>query len=189
MPALVPHRVPETYRRPDLDNVNEVEFDLILTMALYTSPAFGSFIFERAFQRKGDLKLIGVWRGKWGPAGEATRVSQRDVSVLADFGNQADCLLLIENKFLKAFQPDQAEKYREFGEEGVTKGWWSSYRTCLCGPSDWINTFSDSSAWPCRLTFDEVSGWFERHSSIEQLAPFVAAMIKQAANSARRKGK
>src|ERR1700732_3052602 len=99
MPAIRPEQVPKVFSSPELNNVNEVELDLVLTMAISSSPRFAAHLFEKAYKRTSIVDVVGVWRGSWGRAGSASRESQRDVSVLADCSSsRASSLLLIENK-------------------------------------------------------------------------------------------
>ncbi len=180
MPAIKPERVPEVFQRPKLDNVNEVELDLVLTMAICASPLFVRFLFEKAYKRPCTAELIGAWRGSWGWAGPLHRASQRDVSVLADCGVPPISLLLVEHKFVERFQPEQAIKYREFGDDGLAANWWGEYRTLLCAPDSWLRTCSSVGDWDESVSFQEIEAWFSARKSTEAAAFFISSMMRQA---------
>jgi hypothetical protein len=65
MPAIKPDQVPQIFSSPKLDNVNELEFDLLLSMALRASPNFAKYFLGKAYRRTSPVGLVGAYRG-WG---------------------------------------------------------------------------------------------------------------------------
>jgi hypothetical protein len=190
MPAIRSEQVPKVFSSPELNNVNEVELDLVLTMAISSSPQFATYLFEKAYKRTSVVDVVGVWRGSWGRAGPSSRESQRDVSILADCSSsKTNSLLLIENKFVNKFQPEQANKYREFGEDGLAAKWWVEYRTCLCGSTEFLKSCGSIGDWDTSISFEEVGDWFNERRAEESIGPFMTAMMMQASSKDRRQAK
>jgi hypothetical protein len=190
MPAIQLGKIPKVFSSPELNNVNEVELDLVLTMAISSSPRFAGYLFEKAYIRRSTVDVVGVWRGSWGRVGPSRRESQRDVSVVANCsGFKAGSLLLIENKFVNKFQPEQAIKYREFGDDGLAAGWWVEYRTCLCGSIEFLKNCESIVDWDTAIAFEEVGDWFSDRKAEESIASFMTAMMMQASAKDRKNAK
>lgn len=141
-----------------LDGVRERDLDLLMAAHLTVSEAFRAFVLRRA----------------WGQAVEHTFLSCR-VSVVTDAG-ETDLLLLVqlggfeggpgqrlalmlEDKIKAAFQPEQAARYRQRGEQGIRDGEWDIYRTCLVAPAAYAMAVPDGDGWHSRLTLEEVAAW------------------------------
>jgi hypothetical protein len=156
----------------------EVEFDLFLTMVCATSSGFSAYLFEKAYKRPVLMDMIGVWRGSWNTMSSG-RQGQRDVSILRTDQSLRKSLLLIENKFLDKFQPDQANKYREFGSDGLNEKWWEEYRTCLCGSSGFLQECEQVASWDTSLSFEEIRLWFGKNSFTEPVSSFVISTMTE----------
>ncbi len=188
MPALKPDRIPPCFASHSLSNVNEVELDLLFTMAFCGSRAFASRMFEKVYGRSNAIDVIGAWRSAWRklPSG---REAQWDVCVLANFGGPAPSLLVIEDKLLAPFQPDQADKYVEFGDLGISEGWWGEYKRCLCASAAYLQACQSAHAdWDACVSFEEIQDGFLLEGA-DPLAQFMAVMFQQAASKATKQKK
>src|SRR5262245_58774580 len=188
MPALIPDRVPPCFSSPSLSNVNEVELDLLFTMAFSSSPSFARQMFARVYKRPSPVEVIGAWRSAWRklPSG---REAQWDVCVLVDCGLAAPSLLLVEDKLTSRFQPDQAAKYHEFGKHGLAEGWWGEYKRCLCASAEYLQAcVTDHKDWDACISFEEIRDWFLQEE-FDPMAIFMAAMLHQAAVGIRKERK
>jgi hypothetical protein len=113
--------------QPALDSIQERDLDLLLMIALN-----GSGMFRNAFICKATGEMSAAFEKAW--RGRADHNGETDVTVVYTDSDGSRAAVLIENKIDAPFQKDQAKRYRERGELGVSNGDWTRFKTCLCAP-------------------------------------------------------
>jgi hypothetical protein len=64
--------------------------------------------------------------------------------------------ILIEDKIDAAAQPEQAARYLKRGEAGILAGRWNSFRTCIVGPRNYLESAPDAAGYQVSITYEEV---------------------------------
>jgi hypothetical protein len=138
-----------------LNGVQERDLDVLLAAHLTASEAFRALVLRHA----------------WGEA-PAHTVHSCQVSVSTDAG-ETDLLLvvrldtdtgrrlalMIEDKIGASFQPEQADRYRQRGAQGVRDGAWDAYCTCLIAPAAYLARVSEQDGWNGLLALEVIAAW------------------------------
>ena len=77
--------------------------------------------------------------------------------------------LLIENKIDASFQPRQAERYRERGQDYVDRGLCHRFRTMLIAPQAYLGDTPDCHGFDHTLSYEAVLCWVEQQSPAPEL--------------------
>lgn len=162
--------------RRQIESVIEREIDLLLLMALHSSPSFRAFVAEKAADAS-ELEFIDAWRGVADQTGES------DLCALFKDGDGRRLAVLIEDKIDAAFQPEQAGRYRKRGVLGVGIGHWDRFVTCLCAPERYAAPLSDASEWDAVVTYEEIQARLA--ASGDSFAPFVRCVLARAIDQQR----
>jgi hypothetical protein len=125
---MVPNgELPKSLQRPPLDGIEERELDLLLLLELHTSPTFRDLVFKQV-TRCSERKFVGAWRSVSNHLGET------DLLLLSEVEGKGRVAIMIEDKIDASFQHEQAERYRQRGQQGVAYGMWDLFYTCLFCP-------------------------------------------------------
>ena len=157
MPAELSDRHP-------IDFITEREVDLLLLMALHSSADFRGFVVSRTLCA-GVVEFLDGWRGVFDQTGET------DLLLLFKDESDRRIAVLIEDKINAPFQPDQSDRYTKRGQDGVARGWWESFVTCLCAPARFGEPLRATNAWGVILTYEQIDAHLR--NSKESFAPFL----------------
>jgi hypothetical protein len=117
-----------------LSPVEERHLDYILEEEFSVNPDFLRFFLEQACLTAGDKsRIVGCTEESDCIAVRSATTAKGETDLLVTYSANDDALptaILIEDKIRAGFQPDQAKRYRERGDEGRGKDW-SQYWTCL----------------------------------------------------------
>jgi hypothetical protein len=91
--------------------------------------------------------------------------------------------ILIENKIGAAFQPRQAERYQQRGEQGKCSKEWDRYFTCLIAPSRYIE---QGHGFQKSVSFESVCSWISAPDDARRA--FRVGIISTALEQSRRNG-
>ena len=143
-----------------LDRVRERDLDILLAAHLTASDAFRAFILYRACGEALPHALLSCRVSVTTDAGETDLLLlvRLDGPAGAEAGQRRRALML-EHKINAAFQPEQAARYHQRGEQGIRVGEWDDYHTCLIAPAAYIATVAEGSGWDSRLTLEEIAVW------------------------------
>lgn len=156
-----------------IDSIDEREVDLLLLRELHAVPAFRAFLIGKAFHRN-EQAFVGAWRGVFDSFGET------DVLLISDVDQLGRVAVMIEDKIGAVFQADQAARYRIRGDAGVADGSWAAYRTCLVGPSLYIDPHLSSAEWDIFVSFEDIISWLESLTEGDASALFFRDALKRA---------
>jgi hypothetical protein len=157
--------------------VEERHIDYILEEEFSVNPDFLRFFLEQA-------RLTAIDKGRIGGfADEGDCIAVRsattgtgETDLLVKYGAQNGGLptaILIEDKIRAGFQPDQAERYRERGNEGKGKDW-SDYWTCLVSHSKY---FVDRGDFDAVVTLQALQEYFAKKT--DERSRFRASVLEQ----------
>jgi len=71
-------------------------------------------------------------------------------------GKPAKLAILIENKITAAAQPEQSDRYRKRGANGVDQGVWDKYLTVLVGPASYIGS---EHGYDSAISLEAIKDW------------------------------
>jgi hypothetical protein len=117
-----------------LSPVEERHIDYILEEEFSVNPDFLRFFLEQARLNAGDKsRIVGCADESYCFAVRSATTARGETDLLVTYGvnnGAKPTAILIEDKIRAGFQPDQAKRYRERGDEGNGQEW-SQYWTCL----------------------------------------------------------
>lgn len=127
-------KVEEANHDEFLSPVEERHIDYILEEEFSVNPDFLRFFVAQAGITAGDKsRIVGYAEESDCIAVRSATTAQGETDLLVKYGANNGALptaILIEDKIRAGFQPDQAKRYRERGDEGKGQEW-SQYWTCL----------------------------------------------------------
>jgi hypothetical protein len=86
--------------------------------------------------------------------------------------------VMIEDKIDAPLQPEQANRYRQRGEQGIRDGGWGRFTTCLCAPESYLAEERSKEEWCSYISLESVSEWAKR--SNDRHDAFLAAICEEA---------
>lgn len=168
-----------------LDRVRERDLDVFLAAHLTASEAFRTFVLRRACGEASPHTLLSC------RVSVATDVGETDLLLLVRLGGsdggekgQRRLALMLENKINAPFQPGQAFRYHQRGEQGIRVGVWDSYRTCLVAPAGYAAAPRGADGWDSRLALEEIAEWAQAAGGLYEavLAQVCGQAITKQAN-------
>lgn len=164
--------------RTCLDKLEERDVDLLLLEELMCEPAFQ--------QRLAELAL----------PGEHARFVEASNSVCSTSHGESDLIAIyvctgsgvalhLENKISASFMPEQAERYRRRGEEGIRNGHWDRYVTALVAPRRYLEADHLGHVFDRYLAYEDLIPHFERPEAGPRGA-WRAAILRQAIGGSRK---
>lgn len=173
-------RVPflNRFGRTCLDKLDERDVDLLLLEELICEPAFQ--------ERLAKLAL---------PAEDATFVEASN-SVCSTSHGESDLIAIyvctgsavalhLENKISASFMPEQAERYRRRGDQGIRNGYWDRYVTALVAPRRYLEADHLGHVFDRYIAYEDLIPHFERPEAGPRGA-WRAAVLRQAIGGSRK---
>lgn len=143
-----------------LDRVRERDLDILLAAHLTASEAFRAFVLCHACGEASPHALLSC------RVSVATDAGETDLLLLVRLdepaggeAGQRRLALMMENKINAPFQPEQAARYHQRGEQGIRVGGWDCYHICLVAPAAYVATVPEGNGWDSRLTLEEIATW------------------------------
>src|SRR4029077_11477868 len=103
---------------------------------------------------------------------------ESDVLLVVDLEDADRLALMIEDKINAPFQPEQANRYQQRGEQGIQDGQWKRFTTCLCAPEGYLAGARPMEDWSAYISLESISEWARQ--SNERYDAFVAAICEEA---------
>jgi hypothetical protein len=157
-----------------LDHVLERDLDLVLMGALFTSDPFRAFMLKSAIGWTKRHSLVRTCVSEMADAG----AGESDVLLVVDLEGANRLALMIEDKISAPFQPEQANRYRQRGEQGIKDGQWNRFTTCLCAPEGYLAEARPMEEWRAYISLESISEWARQ--SNDRYDAFVAAICEEA---------
>lgn len=73
--------------------------------------------------------------------------------------------ILVENKIDATVQEKQALRYILRGEKGLSRGFWTSYSTCIMAPESYLKSVSDVENYQASISYERIRDWFIDHDT------------------------
>ena len=161
--------------------VSERDIDLLLLEEIWSSAYFREWLLKSlGFPAERQLGLIGAWHSLSADTGES------DLVVLVTDEQGHRCALMIEDKIYAAPQPRQSERYRERGTNGMAKGYWDSYLTCMTAGDTYLATTAEAKNYDRQLSHEAIRSWFQAQAETSERARYKVAVLTAAIEKSRR---
>ena len=161
--------------------VSEHDIDMLVLEEIHASAGFRSWVSEQcSIARAENHRFAGAWHSiTEGNLGES------DLVLLLEGPDGKKVCILIENKIDAAPQLNQAARYQDRGESGVSRGGWDSYTTAIIAPNDYLQSdWADE--YEHRISYEDI----RNRVALSDLDParrdFKVAMIDAAIEQSRR---
>ena len=155
-----------------LDHILERDLDLILVSALFSSERFRAFVIKSAIGWEKGHSLVQTCVSEVADAGET------DVLLVVDLEGADRLGVMIEDKISAPFQPEQAARYRQRGEQGTQDGRWNRYTTCVCAPEGYLAEIRATKDWGAYISLESIGDWAKEYDN--RYDEFVGAICKEA---------
>lgn len=152
--------------------VSERDIDLLLLEECYASDDFLRWFVGATSGDTGPVRLVKIDRSVTNSNGES------DLELVVETGDGNRALILVENKIAASFQPRQAERYRERGNNRVADGICADFCTILMAPQRYLGGADDRKGFDFVLSYESVLDRFKDRS--DRRAEYKAMMLKTA---------
>ena len=163
-----------------IEAVAERDIDLLLLEEFHRSSDFRRWFADKILDNANDEGFVGAWHSVTHP-----RLGESDLILLLD-SDQRRTAILIENKIDAVVQPDQAERYRQRGQEGVTEGHWDDFRTCMVAPQRYLDSTADARLYDASISYEEIRDWNAESNADPERSRYKARMLTEAIEQNRR---
>ncbi|NBK25333.1 MAG: hypothetical protein EOM68_25340, partial [Spirochaetia bacterium] len=158
-----------------LEAVAERDIDLLILEELIVSQEFAQW-----FYLENHLALPSQNNAKAFHSVSDAELGESDIVVLYENGHA----ILVENKIDATVQEKQALRYILRGEKGLSRGYWTSYSTCIMAPDSYLESVADVQNYQATISYESIRDWFEAHDSVRY--QFKKYMIQEAIEQNRR---
>jgi hypothetical protein len=162
-------------------SVNERDIDLLILEELTVSDEFCDWFSARVFGCTVYNAAGGAWHSV--VAGD-----NRESDLLFIFLSQSGerIAILIENKIDAPPQPQQAQGYRNRGEQGEVDGFWDSFKTCLIAPERYLASSRQTELYDHEVSYEEILAYFSSRRFRDNRFGYKAKVIQEAIEQNRR---
>ncbi len=158
-----------------LEAVAERDIDLLILEELIVSQDFA-----RWFYLENHLVPPSHGKAKAFHSVSDAELGESDIVVLYDNGHA----ILIENKIDATVQADQALRYILRGKKGLSRGYWTSYSTCIMAPDSYLESVADVQNYQATISYERIRDWFDSHDTVRY--QFKKYMLQEAIEQNRR---
>ena len=160
-----------------ISNVTERDIDLLLLEEFVVSPSFASWFAElTAGLTLGDNAVCYAQRSVTSTFGES------DLIIAMTIGDDLVHYLLIENKVAASFQPRQADRYLERGEEHKSRGECVAFTTVLVAPEQYFGVPQSMHGFHAVVSYEAIQDWFNSSEGSDPRATFKRTLLAAAIN-------
>lgn len=165
-----------------IERVSERDIDLLLLEELHVATSFRTwFLTQILGMDASGAHFFDAWHSVCHPT-----LGESDLIILIEDASARRKALLIENKVDAPPQPDQANRYRSRGEEGINDGTWSAFHTCIIAPQQYISGTKNVSEYDVHLSYETIQDWFRQSGTADLRSAYKARMLQEAIEQNRR---
>lgn len=160
-------------------SVSERDLDLLLLEELSSTPAFVRWLIEHVKLDVHKPRIIRASRSITQSMGES------DLEVFIEDAAERVTCLLVENKIHAAFQPQQAQRYRERGASYVRNGYCHRFLTVLVAPMAYFGADpNDRKGFDSVVHYEAIRDWFSS-ANLGSRAHYKIRLLDSAISKAR----
>lgn len=139
-----------------LESVSERDIDLLLLEELEVSESFQQWFLKALNQKCLEVcHVIGVWHSITHP-----QLGESDLIIKTSSTEDMSIAILVENKIDAAPQPEQANRYRQRGEDGKANGCWDDFCTAIVAPARYLEVKQNSDGYDSFVSYEKIQEWF-----------------------------
>lgn len=170
----------------DLNDINFIEcvterdIDLLILEELSVNEEFRAWIVLRIFGVSIYGQAIGVWHSFCDLDGET------DIQFVFRNNKGQRIALLIENKIDAPPQPEQGERYRKRGANGIEAKYWEEFQTSIIAPKRYLESVLHSESYDSEVGYEELIDFFSSRANDDPRFLYKARIIQEAIEQNRR---
>lgn len=164
-----------------ISSVAERDVDFILLEELGVSDDFGAWFAARVYETPVFKKRIGAWHSV-----SDAKLGESDLVFLLEATDGSRKSVLIENKIDAPPQPDQGQRYRERGEQGLQDDSWDEFRTCIIAPRRYLSSSKHSEIYDSEISYEEIMAHFVSRGIQDARFTYRASLIQEGIEQNRR---
>ena len=164
-----------------LESVIERDIDLLLLEELSVSENFRKMFTTLIFGERAYNVYIRVWHSII-----ISNLGESDLIFRFEDINGLNVAILIENKIDSTPMPDQGLRYHLRGEEGIKKGEWNAFKTCIIAPKKYLVSVKDTECYDSHISYEEIHSYFTSEGINDDRLAYKARIISQAIQKNRR---
>lgn len=166
------------FGRTCLDKLEERDIDLLFLEELMCEPSFQECLAKLVLPSEEPTFLEA--------SNSVCSTSHGESDLIALYASAGGAVAIhLENKIAASFMPEQAERYRRRGEEGIRNGHWDRYVTALVAPRRYIDADHLGHEFDRYVAYEELIPHFERPEAGARGA-WRSAMLRQAIGGSRK---
>ena len=93
---------------------------------------------------------------------------------------------MLEDKIYAPPQPRQSDRYRERGTDGIARGYWDSYMTCMTAGETYLETTAEAKNYDRQISHEAIRSWFQARAETSERAKYKMAVLTAAIEKSRR---
>ncbi len=161
--------------------VSEHDIDMLVLEEIHASAGFRSWVAGQcSIAWAENHRFAGAWHSiTEGNLGES------DLVLLLGGPDGKKVCILIENKIDAAPQPNQAARYQERGDSGISRGGWDSFTTAIIAPHDYLKS-EWAEDYEHRISYEDIRNQIASSDLDPARRDFKVAMINAAIEQSRR---
>lgn len=162
-------------------SVAERDIDLLMMEELSVSEEFQMWLASRVFGEPIYQSNLGAWHSV-----TDSQLGESDLVFIFESINGSRIAVLIENKIDAPPQPQQGERYRLRGVNGLEEGYWDAFKTCVVAPARYLNSVMHSESYDIEISYEELLAYFQSRSIRSQRFSYKAKIILEGIEQNRR---
>ena len=162
-------------------SVAERDIDFLLLEEFSVSDDFRNWFVSKAAEGYEYHSKVGVWHSL-----VDSSLGESDIVFLYSSKLSGRIAILIENKINAQPQPEQAERYRQRGEKGVSKGHWNRFITCVVAPQRYLESSKHDQTYDLEISYEDLAVYFAQGGAENSRGLYKASLIKEAIEQNRR---
>ncbi len=160
--------------------IRERDIDLVIVEELSVSLEFREWFSSRVFGEPVYREKIGAWHSISDTSGET------DIVFIFEALEGPRMAILIENKVDAPPQPQQGQRYRLRGENGLKEGYWEVFKTCVIAPDKYLGSAKHSESYDVEISYEEILAYFQSRRSRDERFAYKARVLLEGIEQNRR---
>lgn len=164
-----------------LESVTERDIDLILLEELSVNDKFRNMFSKLVFGETVYKDYKEVCHSF-----SSDNLGESDLIFIFETVNNKETAILIENKIDARPMPKQGLRYRQRGEEGLKKGSWEAFKTCIIAPEKYLVSVKDTGLYDGNISYEQICSYFQLEGKTDDRSAYKAKILIEGIEKNRR---
>lgn len=162
-------------------SIAERDIDLLVLEEFSVNDEFCDWFSARIYGASVYQNVYGAWHS-------VTDGSSGESDLIFAFTSQSGqrLALLIENKIDAMPQPEQGERYKTRGRNGIQSGYWDAFKTCLIAPERYLTSSKHTQIYDAEIAYEELFAFFSSRRFRDCRFLYKAKIVQEAIEQNRR---